>query len=157
MPLHGCARGRTRLRFPQTIRGPATGSRCRAAWLPSGLSRRGGAPHSTDFVGQDLEQVLIGVAGRRATEVQAPERIWNMAIPTRVALIIVVDDHRHDEAAIYNGQRSFYCQIPFLENVAFPFLLRVRRDDRDEYLDPSANRVLSLMLPGIPRAYPALV
>ena len=50
-------------------------------------------------VGQHREQLRIRVTCWRATKVQAPEVIWNLLVATRVAVVVVVDDHRHDEAA----------------------------------------------------------
>ena len=52
----------------------------------------------TDFVGQHREQPGIRVTSTRATKLQAPEFIWNLLVPTRVARIVVVDNHRHDES-----------------------------------------------------------
>src|SRR4249920_513258 len=106
MLLHGRGRGRTRTRFPQTTRALATGSRRRAAWSPLCGSRRVGAPHGTDFFGQHREQLGIRFTGRGATKVEAPEVIWNLPVPTRVTRVVGVDNHRHDEAATRNGERS---------------------------------------------------
>ena len=94
LQLHGRARRRTRARFPQTTPAPATGSRRRAAWLAVVVGHAAsGAPHGTDFGGQHREQLGIRVTCRRATKVQAPEVLWNLPVPTRVTLVVVVDDH----------------------------------------------------------------
>src|SRR5262245_38995527 len=99
---HGRARGRTCARFPRTTAAPAMGSRRRAAWLPVRRSCRTAAPHRTDFGGQHREQLRIRVTSRRATKVQAPEVIWHAPVETRVALVVLVDDHGHDEPATHN-------------------------------------------------------
>ena len=86
---------------PRVLAVELRGCRC-------GGSCRVGAPHGTDFGGQHREQLRIRVAGRRATKVQAPEVIWNLSVPTRVAVVVVVDNHGHDEAPTRNGARSIY-------------------------------------------------
>ena len=54
-------------------------------------------------VGQHREQIGVRIAGWRATKVQAPEVIWNLPVATRVAVVVVVDDHGHDEAPTQNA------------------------------------------------------
>src|SRR5215510_15022834 len=102
---HDRARERRRARSPQTTPAPAMGSRHRAAWLPLRRSCRTAAPHRTDFGGQHREQLRIRLTGWRATKVQAPEVIWHPPVATRVALVVVVDDHGHEESAAEDGAR----------------------------------------------------
>src|SRR5258705_3929257 len=118
MLLPGRARERTPARFPQTPPAPATGSRRQAAWLSLCRSRRVGAPHGTDFVAQHRQQLRIRLTFRRATKVQAPEIIWNLPVATQVALVVLVDNHRHDEAPTHDPARSLYRHHPLAENVA---------------------------------------
>ena len=102
--LHGRARRRTHARFPRTTPAPATGSRRRVAWSSLRWSRRARAPHGTDFVGQHRRAAPASgsPAGARPKS-KCLKVIWHLPIATRVTLVIVVDNHGHDEAPTQNA------------------------------------------------------
>jgi hypothetical protein len=113
--------------FLKRLEPPATSSRRRAAWSPLRRSRCVGAPQGTDFLGQRREQIRIRIASWRATKVEIHELQWNLSVPTRVAVVVLVDDHGHDEAVTKNRARSIDRLVPLLEKVAFLSPLSVAR------------------------------